>query len=117
MIMFWLAQRAVCHGPAALAYAKVDGEYLIKGQPVTGFSNSEEDGKIFERDRSIFYPCTADIHLDRSRSADQVHAVQARGCSQREQRRQVREGRQGLGRVRQIWTQRQALDWSEPCFR
>jgi len=36
---------AVCHGPAALAYAKLnDGSYLINGCTVTGFSNSEEDG-------------------------------------------------------------------------
>jgi putative intracellular protease/amidase len=34
---------AVCHGPAALAYAKLpNGEYLIAGQAVTGFTNSEE---------------------------------------------------------------------------
>ena len=35
---------AVCHGPAALAHVKVsDGKYLLEGQKVTGFSNSEED--------------------------------------------------------------------------
>jgi len=35
---------AVCHGPAAIAHVKLaDGSYLIAGQPVTGFSNSEED--------------------------------------------------------------------------
>jgi putative intracellular protease/amidase len=35
---------AVCHGPAAIVAAKLpDGSYLIAGQPVTGFSNSEED--------------------------------------------------------------------------
>lgn len=35
---------AVCHGPAALAHVKVsDGKYLLDGQKVTGFSNSEED--------------------------------------------------------------------------
>ncbi|KAH8600749.1 putative chaperone protein HSP31 [Bisporella sp. PMI_857] len=35
---------AVCHGPAAFAKVKLSsGEYLIAGQPVTGFSNSEED--------------------------------------------------------------------------
>jgi putative intracellular protease/amidase len=34
---------AVCHGPAALANVKLpNGEYLIAGQAVTGFSNSEE---------------------------------------------------------------------------
>ncbi len=35
---------AVCHGPAALVNVKLpSGEYLISGQHVTGFSNSEED--------------------------------------------------------------------------
>lgn len=35
---------AVCHGPAALVNVKLpSGEYLVAGQPVTGFSNSEED--------------------------------------------------------------------------
>ena len=35
---------AVCHGPAALAHVKVSGnQYLLEGQKVTGFSNSEED--------------------------------------------------------------------------
>ena len=35
---------AVCHGPAALAYVKVaSGKYLLDGEKVTGFSNSEED--------------------------------------------------------------------------
>jgi putative intracellular protease/amidase len=35
---------AVCHGPAALAHVKVaGGKYLLEGQKVTGFSNSEED--------------------------------------------------------------------------
>ena len=33
----------VCHSPAALKNVKVDGEYLVKGKKVTGFSNSEED--------------------------------------------------------------------------
>lgn len=35
---------AVCHGPAALAYAKLsNGDYLIQDSEVTGFSNTEED--------------------------------------------------------------------------
>src|SRR5689334_10968643 len=34
---------AVCHGPAVLHNAKVDGEPLVKGKRVTGFSNSEEE--------------------------------------------------------------------------
>jgi len=44
---FWARNKivsAVCHGPAALAYVKLpSGQYLLSGQPVTGFSNSEED--------------------------------------------------------------------------
>ncbi|KAJ0131130.1 Glyoxalase 3 [Colletotrichum tanaceti] len=35
---------SVCHGPAAIVNAKTaDGEYLVKGKTVTGFSNTEED--------------------------------------------------------------------------
>jgi len=35
---------AVCHGPAALAHVKLSsGGYLLDGQRVTGFSNSEEE--------------------------------------------------------------------------
>lgn len=35
---------AVCHGPAALANVKLsDGSYLVNGQQVTGFTNTEED--------------------------------------------------------------------------
>lgn len=35
---------AVCHGPAALVDVKLsDGEYLVAGKTVTGFSNSEEE--------------------------------------------------------------------------
>ena len=33
----------VCHSPAALKNVKVDGEYLVKGKKVTGFSNTEEE--------------------------------------------------------------------------
>lgn len=33
----------VCHSPAALKNVKIDGEYLVKGKKVTGFTNSEED--------------------------------------------------------------------------
>jgi putative intracellular protease/amidase len=33
---------AVCHGPSALVNVKTDGNYLIKGRKVTGFSNEEE---------------------------------------------------------------------------
>lgn len=35
---------SVCHGPAAVVNAKTkDGEYVVKGRAVTGFSNVEED--------------------------------------------------------------------------
>ncbi|TVY32241.1 Glyoxalase, partial [Lachnellula subtilissima] len=35
---------AVCHGPAALTHVKLpSGGFLLDGQPVTGFSNAEED--------------------------------------------------------------------------
>ncbi|KAF7864059.1 hypothetical protein EAF04_007024 [Stromatinia cepivora] len=35
---------AVCHGPAALAYAKLpSGRYFLEDIPVTGFSNTEEE--------------------------------------------------------------------------
>lgn len=33
---------AVCHGPAALIHVKVDGEPLVKGKQVAGFTNEEE---------------------------------------------------------------------------
>lgn len=35
---------AVCHGPAAFVNVKLsNGEYMVKGKKVTGFSNAEED--------------------------------------------------------------------------
>lgn len=34
----------VCHAPAALKNVKIDGEYLVKGKKVTGFTNTEEEG-------------------------------------------------------------------------
>ncbi|KAM0125928.1 hypothetical protein ACHAP3_009547 [Botrytis cinerea] len=38
---------AVCHGPAALAYAKLpSGKYLLENAPVTGFSNTEEEAYV-----------------------------------------------------------------------
>ncbi|MBK0369388.1 type 1 glutamine amidotransferase domain-containing protein [Flavobacterium agrisoli] len=33
----------VCHAPAALKNVKVNGDYLVSGKKVTGFSNSEEE--------------------------------------------------------------------------
>lgn len=36
---------AVCHAPAALRHVKgPDGEFLVKGREVTGFTNGEEEG-------------------------------------------------------------------------
>jgi putative intracellular protease/amidase len=32
----------VCHAPAVLKNVKINGEYLVKGKKITGFSNSEE---------------------------------------------------------------------------
>ena len=34
---------AVCHGPAVLHHAKFNGEPLVRGKRVTGFSNTEEE--------------------------------------------------------------------------
>src|SRR4051812_47561175 len=34
---------AVCHGPAVLRHAKLDGQPIVKGKRVTGFTNSEEE--------------------------------------------------------------------------
>jgi putative intracellular protease/amidase len=33
----------VCHAPAVLKFAKVNGDFLVKGKKVTGFSNTEEE--------------------------------------------------------------------------
>lgn len=33
----------VCHSPGALKNVKVNGEYLVKGKKITGFSNTEEE--------------------------------------------------------------------------
>jgi len=33
----------VCHAPGVLRHVKIDGEYLVKGKNVTGFTNTEED--------------------------------------------------------------------------
>ncbi len=34
----------VCHAPGVLKDVKIDGEYLVKGKSVTGFTNTEEEG-------------------------------------------------------------------------
>ena len=33
----------VCHAPAALKNVKINGEFLVKGKKLTGFSNAEEE--------------------------------------------------------------------------
>nr|WP_314496846.1 type 1 glutamine amidotransferase domain-containing protein [uncultured Chryseobacterium sp.] len=33
----------VCHAPGVLKNVKIDGEYLVKGKNVTGFTNTEEE--------------------------------------------------------------------------
>ncbi len=33
----------VCHAPGVLRHVKIDGEYLVNGKNVTGFTNSEEE--------------------------------------------------------------------------
>jgi len=44
---FWASEKvvsAVCHAPIVLANTKdTNGEYIVKGRKVTGFTNSEED--------------------------------------------------------------------------
>lgn len=39
---------AVCHGPAVLKNPKLNGQPLVSGRPVTGFSNSEEKAMKLE---------------------------------------------------------------------
>ncbi|KAK5993906.1 Glyoxalase 3 [Cladobotryum mycophilum] len=34
---------AVCHGPIVFSNVKIDGEYLVKGKNVTGFTDAEEE--------------------------------------------------------------------------
>jgi len=51
---------AVCHGPAALLNVKLSsGEYLLQDQPVTGFSNVEEDSA----DMSKYMPFMLETEL------------------------------------------------------
>ena len=35
----------VCHSPGALKNVKINGEFLVKGKKVTGFSNTEEEAQ------------------------------------------------------------------------
>jgi putative intracellular protease/amidase len=46
IVDFYKAEKPVafvCHAPGALKNVKVDGEYLVKGKNVTGFTNTEEE--------------------------------------------------------------------------
>jgi putative intracellular protease/amidase len=53
---------AVCHGPAALVNVKLsNGEFLIAGAEVTGFSNAEEDSI----DYSKFMPFMLEDELNK----------------------------------------------------
>jgi putative intracellular protease/amidase len=46
---------AVCHGPAAFVNVKLsDGTYLVANEPVTGFSNAEEDAVDYSRFSKYF---------------------------------------------------------------
>lgn len=43
---FWAAGKyvsAVCHGPIVFKDVQVDGQHLVKGKKVTGFTNQEEE--------------------------------------------------------------------------
>jgi putative intracellular protease/amidase len=46
IVDFYKAEKPVafvCHAPGVLKNVKVDGEYLVKGKNVTGFTNTEEE--------------------------------------------------------------------------
>ncbi|TDX87065.1 type 1 glutamine amidotransferase domain-containing protein [Epilithonimonas xixisoli] len=46
IVDFYKAEKPVafvCHAPGVLRHVKIDGEYLVNGKNVTGFTNSEED--------------------------------------------------------------------------
>lgn len=46
---------AVCHGPIAFSRVKLsNGKYLVDGQKVTGFSDSEEEGYTFKDVLSLY---------------------------------------------------------------
>ena len=52
---------AVCHGPAAFANVTLsNGEHLLKGKKVTGFSNAEEDAM----DKSKLMPFALETKLN-----------------------------------------------------
>jgi putative intracellular protease/amidase len=64
---------AVCHGPAALVNVKLsDGEWLIAGAEVTGFSNAEEDSI----DYSKFMPFMLEDELNQKSGGHFVKAEQ-----------------------------------------
>lgn len=63
---------AVCHGPAALAKVKLpSGEYLIAGQPVTGFANSEEEAAGL----TSAMPFLLETELDKASGGNYVKAA------------------------------------------
>jgi len=63
---------AVCHGPAALARVKLpNGEYLVQGQPVVGFTNAEEDAA----QKSQFMPFMLEDELNKNSGGKFVKAA------------------------------------------
>ncbi len=45
---------AVCHAPGVLRHAKgADGQPLVKGKKVTGFTNSEEEARATDQGRAV----------------------------------------------------------------
>lgn len=51
---------AVCHGPAALLHVTLsNGELLIKDQPITAFSNLEE--QLIEHDKELPYALETEL--------------------------------------------------------
>ncbi|RFU25555.1 hypothetical protein B7463_g10777, partial [Scytalidium lignicola] len=67
---------AVCHGPAALAAVKLpSGDYLLSGQPVTGFSNEEEDAVNLSK----VVPFSLEDELNRASGGKFVKADKAWG--------------------------------------
>jgi len=67
---------AVCHGPAALSHVKLpSGQSLLAGQPVTGFSNEEEDTVGL----SQYMPFKLEDELNRASGGKYVKADKAWG--------------------------------------
>lgn len=75
---FWNKKKvvsAVCHGPAVFKNVKIDGEYLVAGQEVTGFTNTEED----QMGLSQYMPFMLETELDKASGGNFVKADQPWG--------------------------------------